>query len=172
MPLCRFDDEVRLTGDRRETDLRSPMAVRAREPLDRRSGHEERLEDPALDYGHAAGLHPFVVVPVEAGQVRVSQTPQGRVKRDGEAVGEYLFVDLLREGLPFGLTFLAMTLDAMAEHLLEEHGARPSRENGRAGVGLERRRTTERVEIRNDLFDHLGDFAVVRQSFRSTAKSP
>ncbi len=51
------------------------------------------------------------------------------------------------EGLAAGLVLLAVALDPVAEHLVEEHAGGAALEDRRADVRLGERRVVERVEI-------------------------
>ena len=82
--LDRLDDQVRLTRDRREAHLSAAVSVGAGEPLDRRSGHQEGLQNAALDDRHTTRPNPLVVVLVEPGEVRRADATQRRVGVDRE----------------------------------------------------------------------------------------
>src|SRR5579862_6638019 len=116
------------------------MAVGVSKAVHRRPGHEEVGENAIADDVDAPRLHSFVIIVVRSRERHLVERPQRWVRVYGEAAGHYLLANLVSERCTLQLVLLTMPFDAMAEHLVEEHCTRPSRQDGRSSIRLLHRR--------------------------------
>ena len=123
-----------------------------------------------LSISEAVRAHAFVVEAIEAVELDAVERDELGVVVDREPVRRDVLADVARERLAAGQIFLAVTLDAVTEHLVEEHAGGAALEDRRADVRLGERRRVQRVEIAGDRADHLVDFGVVGQILRLAPK--
>ena len=123
-----------------------------------------------IDQRHAVRAHALVVEPIEAVELDAVERHDLRIVVDAEPVGRDVLADVARERLAARRVLLAMALDAVAEHLVEEHARGAALEDRRADVRLGERRVVQRVEIGGDRRDHLVDLGVAGQVGRRAAE--
>ena len=161
-PCGSLDDQIRLAGDRHEAGFGASVSVRLRKRDQRRSAEQKGLEHALVHHCDAARLHALVVVEVVAHQLDAAARLQRRVEGHTQEVGEYRLVDTAAERLPVVGVALAVTLDAVAEDLVEEDaGARP-----KESPGLNRDRRSARFAARRAAPSsaRVGDSSLHRQA--------
>src|SRR5579884_1722850 len=112
---------------RHESGLRATVSIRGTESLDRHSRHEKGFEHSVLDHLHRLGGNAFVVIFIPAAQIAAAQAMPRGIVGDGEELGENLLVYLLGECLPFPLSALTLSFEAVSEHFMKKHGGSPTR---------------------------------------------
>src|SRR5947208_9366225 len=105
------------------------MTVRVRESLDGHARHEECLQRATLDHGDATGPDAFVIEPIVSREVGIPEALQRRIEVHRKPGWQHGISDVAREGLSFVFVLLPVSLETMAEDLVEEHRARAPRQD-------------------------------------------
>src|SRR6266700_722984 len=96
------------------------MSVRMIEPVDGGARHEEAFQNPVFHGLNGFARNTLVVVPIPAIQIDSGDLFHGGVEGDRQELREDLLAHGFREGLSLALVFLAMSLNSVAEDLMEE----------------------------------------------------
>ena len=164
--LAGIDDQVRLARYRRKSGHGAAVPVRLDDAGDRRPAHEERLQHAAIHRHDAPRFHAFVIVGIVADQLRGAVPVDRRIEGDAQELRQHLLVQPLGEGLRVVDLLGPVPLDAMAEDLVEEDASGAARQDRRAGIRIDHRRRSQRLEEADHLADVRDELRLGRQAFR------
>jgi hypothetical protein len=139
------------------------MAVGLRKPLHWVPRKQKALEYTPIDQDGSLGGNALVVKAVEAVNRHPVPVAQVGVVLQTNELGQQPLPHLPLEGLPLLIVVLAIALEAMAHCLVEQHTRSGRLEDGRAGVGIERRRGADGKQLVHQPVRCVRQLGVARQ---------
>ena len=147
----RRHNQVALAAGGHVAGFSAAVAVGSAEAGDGQARHEKGFEHAVLDQIDALGFLALVVVLIAAAEPDVAEVGDGGVVGDGKEVGQHRLADVLGKGLALFVAALALALEAVAEHFVEEHGGGAAGENRRTVERLSDRRLAQRFKTLAEL---------------------
>src|SRR6185295_11540007 len=106
------------------------MAVGSFEAGNRRTRHQEVLEDSLIDHTDSLSSNAVIIEFVKAIEVHAVESLGRGIVNDRDEVRQYRLIDVLCEGLPFAFTLLTVAFDTVTKDLMKENAAGPARQDG------------------------------------------